>query len=104
MPTAEVCHQLEDSDPSLVVHDDVTEKVIDAALSLLKKPMRRVTNTDTSPLAGVPSLRSLLLDSSMPLADPVEVRNGKAEEEGIISLVYSVRCDKHSPSFRFLLD
>ncbi|KAG0729450.1 4-coumarate--CoA ligase 2 [Chionoecetes opilio] len=41
--------------------------------SLLQKPLRRITNTDASPPAGVPSLGSLLQDSSLPLADPVEV-------------------------------
>ncbi|XP_045131852.1 4-coumarate--CoA ligase-like [Portunus trituberculatus] len=69
----EVCHQLKDSDASLVVHDDATEKVIEAALTLLKKPLRRVINTDASPPAGIPSLRSLLQDSSLHLADPIEV-------------------------------
>lgn len=69
----EVYHQLQDSDPALVVHDDITEKVVEAALTLLKKPVRRVTNTDASPPAGVPNLRSLLQDSSLHLADPIEV-------------------------------
>ncbi|KAG0728974.1 4-coumarate--CoA ligase 3 [Chionoecetes opilio] len=69
----EVCRHLRDSDASLVVHDDATEKVVEAAISLLQKPLRRITNTDASPPAGVPSLRSLLQDSSLPLADPVEV-------------------------------
>ncbi|KAG0713951.1 4-coumarate--CoA ligase [Chionoecetes opilio] len=69
----EVCRQLRDSDASLVVHDDATQKVVEAAISLLQKPLRRITNTDASPPAGVPSLRSLLQDSSLPLADPVEV-------------------------------
>ena len=73
-PAEEVSNQLQDSDASLVVYDDATEKVVEAALTLLKKPLRRVTNTDASPPAGVPSLRSLLQDSSLPLADPIEVR------------------------------
>lgn len=69
----EVCRQLRDSDASLVVYDDSTEKIIEGALPILQKPVRKIINTDTSPPAGVPSLRSLLQDSGTPLADPVEV-------------------------------
>ncbi|XP_050718767.1 uncharacterized protein LOC126999811 isoform X5 [Eriocheir sinensis] len=69
----EVRRQLQDSGASLVVHDNHTGKVVEVALALLKKPLPRILNTDSSPPAGVVSLRGLLQDSAVAFVDPVEV-------------------------------